>query len=169
MKSPLTHFIHAQHTHCSSNFIQLHIPSSWIKLSRTVHHQGTWKPAQLLWIFDIFDSSLPACPSPEMLCSVLTSKLVFPSVHQCASFPQLSQCLFKVVPGAPNLPFSQLQNSTFDPTQSLFPAQPDCPDHHIPLGTPFLSWTPPKSCFSLQRGFTNPAKTTQLAKNPSRL
>lgn len=165
--------------HCSCNFIQLHLPSSWIKLCRTVHQQGTWKPAflpaQLLWIFDIFDTSLPACLSPEMLCSVLTSKLFF---HQCPSFPYLSQCLSNdsselCLPGAPNLPFSQLQSSAFHPTQSPFsssalPVTAQTITHHWEHHScPGLPLSPASAS---SRVLKKPSQNhTELAKNPSRL
>lgn len=59
-------------------------------------------------IFDIFYSSLPACPSPEMLCSMLTSKLFF---HQCPRFPHLSQCL----------PNDSSESFAWSPKPSLLP------------------------------------------------
>lgn len=125
--------------------LQFHPNVHSLLLDKTVQDcapTGTWKPApptQFLCIFDLFDSSLPACLPPEMLCSVLTSPLFFPiSVQAFPIFPSVSPVTLQgVLPGAPNLPnsnpssqpepLSQLSSPCVTPTPSPPLEHHSCP------------------------------------------
>lgn len=167
--------------HCSCKLIQLHIPSSWIKLFRTVHQQAHGNLFFFLPNFSGFLTFLTLLYLLVYLQSCCVLWLLSSPFSQCPSAFKLSQCLSnyslqRVFPGAPNLPFSQLQNSTLHPTQSRFSSsalQTSSPCVTAQTITPhweLLSWTSPTSCSSLQQGSKKPSQNhTELAKNPSRL
>lgn len=125
MKSPFTHFVHAQLMQCSCNFIQLHIPCSWIKLSRTVHQQAHGNLLFLLFL-----------PSFSAFLTFLTLLCLHVCLQRCCVLcllpPSFSPSVSKLSPSFPVslqwlcrefcLEPQTFQIPTLHPSQSPFPS-----------------------------------------------
>lgn len=152
MKSPFTHFIHAQHTHCSCNLIQLHIPSSWIKLFRPVHQQAHGNLLFFLPSFSGFLTFLTLLCLHVYLQSYCVLSLLSSPFSQCLSVSKLSQCLWlssesfprspkpSLLPVSPKLNPSPHSEPLFQLSLTDQLSLSDSLDHHTPLRTPVLDF-----------------------------
>lgn len=162
-------------THCSCNLIQLHIPSSWIKLPRTVHHRAH---GNLLFFLPSFSGFLTfltlLCQHiyHQSCCVLWLLPSPFPPVSQSfQAFPIFSVSLqwlfreFYLEPLMFSFPSSRTQ--FFIPLRAPFPAQPygsalsvwlPRPSHTTGSSCPGLPQSPAPASNRVPK---NPAKTTQ--------
>lgn len=157
MQSPFTHFIHAL-------LLQLHptAPSQLLdKIVQNCAPTGNMEtcfsscPASLdFWHFWHFFACM-SVSRDVVFCAYFQA--LFPSVSKLSlPFPVSLQWLLRAVlawsPKPSLLPAPKFGFSSHSEPLFQLSSPCDCPDHHTPLGTPFPSWTSPKSCFSFQQG-----------------